>query len=139
MKDFIDLTWNDLERWAGKKIVSRGKNYQRQGLVSGLAKTKDNCLIAWVDGTREYATKVQMEKDHAVSVCTYPYRNNCKHSIAIVLDYLERKTISPYLKQEKMMNDSGFYWIRILMMMKMNTTNRSDKKILITSPTLTPF
>ena len=31
-----DLTWNDIEDWAGGKIVSRGKDYQRRGHVSGL-------------------------------------------------------------------------------------------------------
>jgi len=32
---FADLTWNDIEDWAGRKIVSRGKDYQRGGHVSG--------------------------------------------------------------------------------------------------------
>ncbi len=36
---FSDLTWNDIEAWAGGKIVSRGKNYQCQGRVSDLAVT----------------------------------------------------------------------------------------------------
>lgn len=45
------LSWNDLEEWAGRKIVSRGKSYQRQGRVSDLAETNDGSLIAWVDGT----------------------------------------------------------------------------------------
>ncbi|MCK5656252.1 MAG: hypothetical protein KAI21_00345 [Deltaproteobacteria bacterium] len=31
---FSDLTWNDIKEWAGGKIVSRGKSYQRQGRVS---------------------------------------------------------------------------------------------------------
>jgi len=38
---FADLTWNDIEKWAGGKIVSRGKTYQRQGRVSDLAVTDD--------------------------------------------------------------------------------------------------
>jgi uncharacterized Zn finger protein len=45
---FADLTWNDIEEWAGSKIVSRGKNYQRQGFVSDLAVTDDGGLIAQV-------------------------------------------------------------------------------------------
>ena len=48
-REFVDLTWDDLEDWAGSKIVSRCRNYQRQGRVSELAKIKDNCLIAWVE------------------------------------------------------------------------------------------
>ncbi|MFH1743058.1 MAG: hypothetical protein ABIH23_28970 [bacterium] len=31
-KRFADLTWNDIEEWAGGKIVSRGKSYQRQDM-----------------------------------------------------------------------------------------------------------
>ena len=35
---FEALTWNDLTDWAGSKIVSRGKNYQRNGYVKDLAR-----------------------------------------------------------------------------------------------------
>jgi len=45
---FTDLTWDDLDRWAGGKIISRGEGYQRQGRVSQLARTDDGGLIAWV-------------------------------------------------------------------------------------------
>lgn len=90
-RDFIDLTWNDLEEWAGEKIVSRGKDYQRQGHVSQLARTKDNSLIAWVDGTREYTTMALMRGDLPLSICTCPYQHNCKHGVAIVIEYLEQR------------------------------------------------
>ena len=87
---FRDLTWDDLEEWAGSKIVTRGRNYQRQGRVSDLVKTEDNCLIAWVDGTELYATKVTMEDDGLPdSICTCPYEFDCKHGVATVLEYLE--------------------------------------------------
>jgi len=49
---FTKLTWADLEEWAGGKIVGRGKQYQRSGCVSELARTADGGLIAWVDGSR---------------------------------------------------------------------------------------
>lgn len=29
LKEFKNLTWPDLEEWAGDKIVARGKSYQR--------------------------------------------------------------------------------------------------------------
>jgi len=48
---FPDLTWDDIEAWAGGIIVSRGKNYQRQGRVADLVVTEDGSLIAWVDGS----------------------------------------------------------------------------------------
>lgn len=44
---FADLTWNDLEEWYGSEIVSRGKQYQRQGRVCELAVATDAGVIAW--------------------------------------------------------------------------------------------
>lgn len=88
---FADLTWNDLGEWAGSKIVSRGKNYQRQGRVCDLAVTADDGLIAWVDGTERYATKVVMENDGLPeSICTCPYGLGCKHGVAVVIEFLTR-------------------------------------------------
>lgn len=86
---FSDLTWNDMEEWAGGKIVSRGKSYQRQGRVSDLAVTDDGGLIAWVAGTDRYATKVVMDEDGLPdSICTCPYELDCKHGVAVVIEYL---------------------------------------------------
>jgi len=88
---FADLTWNDLEEWAGSRIVSRGKSYQRQGRVRDLAITKDHGLIAWVEGTERYATKVIMENDDLPeAICTCPFELDCKHAVAVVIDYLKR-------------------------------------------------
>jgi uncharacterized Zn finger protein len=88
---FSDLTWNDIEEWAGGKIVSRGKSYQRQGRVSDLAVTDDGSLIAWVDGTVRYATRVVMDEDGLPdSICTCPYELDCKHGVAVVIEYLKR-------------------------------------------------
>jgi uncharacterized Zn finger protein len=90
MKRFSDLNWNELEDWAGGKIVSRGKSYQRQGRVSDLAVTEDGSLIAWVNGTKRYATRVTMDEDGLPdSTCTCPYELDCKHGVAVVLEYLE--------------------------------------------------
>ena len=91
LERFADLTWNDLEEWAGSKIVSRGKNYQRQGRVCDLAVTEDDSLIAWVDGTERYATKVVMDDGGLPgSICTCPYECDCKHGVAAVIEYLKR-------------------------------------------------
>ena len=47
---FSDLTWEDLQDWAGDKVVNRGKSYKRA--VEDLRVTADGALIAWVvDGT----------------------------------------------------------------------------------------
>ncbi|MBW1816849.1 MAG: SWIM zinc finger domain-containing protein [Deltaproteobacteria bacterium] len=83
---FSDLTWNDFEKWAGGKILSRGKNYQRQGRVSDLAVTEDGRLIAWVAGSKRYATRVVMDDDGLPdSICSCPYTFDCKHGVAVVI------------------------------------------------------
>jgi uncharacterized Zn finger protein len=101
---FSDLTWDDIESWAGGKIVSRGQNYQRQGRVSDLAVTDDSSLIAWVDGSARYATRVVMDEDgRPDSICTCPYGLNCKHGVAVVIEYLKRvenKRSVPKAKQD---------------------------------------
>ena len=88
---FIDLSWDDLREWAGSKILSRGRSCQRQNLVSQLAIIGDETLIAWVDGTHRYATKVTIDEEGLPnSICTCPYGYDCKHGVAVVLEYLER-------------------------------------------------
>jgi uncharacterized Zn finger protein len=88
---FANLTWGDFEAWAGGKIVSRGKSYQRQARVHQLAQTADGSLIAWVDGTQRYATRVVMDEDGLPeSTCTCPYEFDCKHAVAVALEYLKR-------------------------------------------------
>ena len=88
---FVDLSWDDLRGWAGSKIVTRGRSYQRQNLVSKLAILDDEGLIAWVDGTHRYATRVTIgEEGLPDSICTCPYGYNCKHGVAVVLEYLRQ-------------------------------------------------
>jgi uncharacterized Zn finger protein len=91
LNQFSDLTWNDIKEWVGGKIVSRGKSYQRQGRVSDLAVTDDGSLIAWVDGTERYATRVVTDEDGLLdSICTCPYELDRKHGMALVIEYLQR-------------------------------------------------
>lgn len=86
---FEGLTWSDLEAWAGSKIVSRGKSYQRNGYVRELARTADGKLTAWVEGTERYAVLVYFQGGMLESICTCPYWAECKHAVATVLEYLE--------------------------------------------------
>lgn len=91
MSQLKDLTWDDLNEWAGSKIVSRGRSYQQQGRVSESAHTEDGALVAWVDGSDRYATTVDSGDDGTLSsMSTCPYELNCKHGVAVVLEYLER-------------------------------------------------
>jgi uncharacterized Zn finger protein len=106
-----DLTWNDIEAWAGERIVSRGKNYQRQGRVADLAVTDDGSLIAWVAGSKRYATMVVMAEDGLPdSSCTCPYVENCKHGVAVVLEYLKRVENNQSVPKAKQDDDRLKLW-----------------------------
>jgi len=59
-KTLSALTWAELEAWAGSRIVSRGKSYQKSGCVRDLARTSDGGLLAWVRGSRNFATKAAL-------------------------------------------------------------------------------
>lgn len=86
---FADLSWADLEDWAGSKIVSRGKNYQREGAVRDLSLTPEGGLLAWVKGASRYVTLVKIGRSGRLDCeCTCPYEGNCKHAVAVVLEYL---------------------------------------------------
>jgi uncharacterized Zn finger protein len=87
---FADLAWHDLDQWAGSRIVGRGRKYQQQGRVSKLAQTDQGTLIAWVKGTERYANIVMTDEvGLPESTCTCPYGIDCKHGVAVVLEYLE--------------------------------------------------
>ncbi len=85
---FAKLTWEDLEEWAGNRIVDRGRSYQERGAVGDLERAGDGALVAWVLGSRPYATRVRLDAGKKLkSECTCPYWETCKHAVAVVLEY----------------------------------------------------
>ena len=87
---FSELTWDDLEEWAGSRIVARGRSYQRKGAVRDLQRDEAGALVAWVVGSHLYASRVSIERSkNLMSECTCPYWTTCKHAVAVVLEYLE--------------------------------------------------
>ena len=90
-----ELTLDELREWAGAKIVGRGQSYI--GNVSGLSRTNDGALAAWVSGSKEYATSVGLDPDGELEyLCTCPYDDGpCKHAVAVLL------AAAKHLKQKK--------------------------------------
>jgi len=89
-KDLFErLSWHDLEQWAGSRVLSRGQGYHRDHRVRELAQTQSGGIVAWVQGGQRYATEVDFENGELISICTCPYGNNCKHAVAVVLEYLD--------------------------------------------------
>ena len=83
---FLSLDNLALQDWAGAKTLSRGVQYQREGRVRSLSSGPGRILVAWVDGAEEYATAVMFEEG-ITSECTCPVGNDCKHSVAVILEY----------------------------------------------------
>jgi len=91
------LTWDDLDRWAGSRSVSRGRSYQNQGRVKDLAISADDRLLATVQGGDRYTVSVWLNagkkrSDKIESHCTCPVGYNCKHAVAAVAAYLQALT-----------------------------------------------
>ena len=86
---FARLTWDDLDEWAGSRVLSRGQSYQRSHRVQELAQTESGELVAWVQGEKRYATQVDFKGGELISTCTCPYGGTCKHAVAVVIEYLE--------------------------------------------------
>lgn len=95
---FADLTWQDLEEWAGSRVVSRGKSYSKR--VLNLRATPEGGLLATVVGTALYTTQVARDgADVLGSSCTCPYDwGPCMHAVAVILaalDALKRRRLLP--------------------------------------------
>lgn len=98
-----ELSYGDLDQWAGEKITSRGKSYIKQ--VDGLCRTEQGELAAWVSGTEDYATLVRLDEegDHHW-FCTCPYDDGpCKHAVAVILaaaQQIKHKRDIPLLSED---------------------------------------
>ena len=90
---FADLSWDDLEQWVGSRSVERGRAYQKRGRVLALARMSDGALAGRVAGTGLYTTYVSRDAEagRLSSDCSCPLGGHCKHAVAVVLEYLERR------------------------------------------------
>jgi len=86
---FRALKWSDLQDWAGEKATAKGMKYQDEERVKDIKCTPDGGLVARVLGTKPYFTEVSLENGKLSSICTCPVGGNCKHGVAVVLEYLE--------------------------------------------------
>lgn len=86
-----------IRAWAGETIFKRGQSYELRGKVRELAATSEGELLAWVQGSERYATRVSLGSNRLASDCTCPYGGTCKHAIAVALAYLNRPEKAPLL------------------------------------------
>lgn len=89
-ENFRELTWNDLQNWAGSRTLKRGEDYFKRGRVTNL-RIAPTGILARVSGTDEYTTLVtihgQGQQKEITSDCTCPYGSGCKHAVATVLAF----------------------------------------------------
>jgi len=79
-----------LRSWAGDAVYQRGQAYQQRGHVHDLAMSESGDLVAWVQGTSRYATRMRIGQQQFESDCSCPYGVACKHAVAVALAYLMR-------------------------------------------------
>jgi uncharacterized Zn finger protein len=86
---FRALKWSDLQAWAGEKATAKGMKYQDEERVKDIKRTPEGGLVARVLGTKPYLTEVSLESGKLSSTCTCPVGGDCKHGVAVVLEYME--------------------------------------------------
>jgi len=91
------VTIQTIRAWAGETIFKRGQDYQLRGRVRELAAISPGELLAWVQGSSRYATRVVLDQESLSSDCTCPYGGTCKHAVAVALAYLDRPEQAPPL------------------------------------------
>jgi uncharacterized Zn finger protein len=93
----LRIALSQLRTWAGETVFKRGQDYELRGRVRELAATPQGGLVAWVQGSQSYATRVILRTDQLAADCTCPYGGTCKHAIAVALAYLNRPDRAPPL------------------------------------------
>lgn len=77
---------SDVRRVYGETIFERGLDYFEEERVTGVIKF-NNKIIGDVEGSATYKTEVDLNDLN--SRCSCQYGSNCKHGVAVLLQYLE--------------------------------------------------
>jgi uncharacterized Zn finger protein len=108
-RQFKELTWVELTLWAGKKIVSEGRECYQRNEVRQLSLIKNGGILAWVEAEELFATRVEYDQGEFYSECTCnPIEHTCMHSIAVIIEFivhLKKKIELPLAKP----NDERFF------------------------------
>jgi hypothetical protein len=87
------ITEEDVRDCCDFKIYRRGQEYYEEGMVEELMHNKaNNTVIATVKGTREYQIEFGLEEGGIYSTCDCPYDGVCKHTVAVLLNFVHEGT-----------------------------------------------
>lgn len=81
---------NEIKWVYGETIFERGMGYFEDGRVTSVTKFRGQ-LVGEIIGTGRYKTTVNL--DNLGCRCSCPYGNNCKHGVAMLLQYLSERYI----------------------------------------------
>ncbi|MCF6177787.1 MAG: SWIM zinc finger family protein [Geopsychrobacter sp.] len=91
----FSLTIQEIRRVCGQTYYQRGLNYQRQGRVL-VAEWDDEGQMLFGEvkgsGRRTYQQEILFtagSKHHFAGFCSCPVSNNCKHIVAVLLEWIE--------------------------------------------------
>ncbi|MCK0114051.1 DEAD/DEAH box helicase [Ornithinimicrobium sp. F0845] len=87
----LDVTEDDLLRAFGRTSLTRGRTYQRRGVVRNLSVTQSGVITSTVHGTRRYRTTVSQTARRPdgrtfAAHCSCPVGITCKHAAATILE-----------------------------------------------------
>jgi len=89
INQFRELTWVELTLWAGKKIVSDGRECYQRKEVRQLSMTINGGILAWIDAEEPFATLVEYDQGEFFSECTCnPIEHTCMHAIAVIIEFI---------------------------------------------------
>ena len=87
-----------------EKIVARGMDYFRSGLVSDIWSEKANCYCAVVSGSIPYDVEIHLDAKGAILShscdCPYDWGEYCKHEVAVLFAIREHLSRGTTLKQQ---------------------------------------
>jgi len=87
------ITEEDVRDFSDFKVFNRGQEYYEEGMVEELMYNKaNNTVIATVKGTREYQIEFRLEEGGIYSTCNCPYDGVCKHTVAVLLNFIHEGT-----------------------------------------------
>lgn len=106
----VPMNIHQFEKSVSKVILSRGKNYFKDGAIHSFEQIAVNAWRAKVIGTDDYFVYVELNGDTITeSVCTCPFNGTCKHEIAMyftirkeinALNALKENNFTPFFQDK---------------------------------------
>ncbi len=92
MDSIKDITEEDIEELFDSHIFSRGEEYFEEGLVDSIELLDNNTIIGVVLGNDRYKVTISLDSgEDIICDCTCPYEFNCKHAVALLLNWISLK------------------------------------------------